>query len=362
MPMNVDELSGGTENIDTVDTSNVEDNGGTRQAGTDEQPSDIRSLLTNAFKEDEAGRLRDQSGRFAKAENQPVQGEQAPAGTPAPGTPPVAPQAPSAPPEEAAFLSSLAPEVRPQVEALLQARETAYSQHVQQLNDRLNGYEPIGQVIGNRVQAWAANGWHPAQAIDQLLQLSDFAGRDPAQFVQWFAGQHGLDLATLEDANTYEPDPYVTRLEQRLAQIESGLSQRQQQEIHQQQQHTYNEVQQFAREVDASGAPVRPFFAEVATDLMQMIPSIRDANPNKPNAAILQEAYDRAVWANPSTRSRLLEQQAAQKTAEQVQRVAKARNAGSSIAGAPVNGVTGGSSAPAGSIRDELRRAFAAHS
>jgi hypothetical protein len=243
----------------------------------------------------------------------------------------------------------------------LTARETAYRQHVQNLNDQLNGYAPIGQVIGNRVQAWAANGLHPAQAIDQLLSLSDFAGSDPANFVLWFANQHGLDLNALE-ADYMPPDPQISQLEQRLASIENGLTQRQQYELSQQQQHTVNEVQQFAREVDANGKPVRPYFGQVADDLMQMVAVIKQTSPNMSNREVLQTAYDRAVWANPNTRRMLQEQQQAAAVAEATNRVNKARLAGSSVAGAPLSGGTALNNAPANSVRDELRRAFATHS
>lgn len=334
---------------DTLD--NAEDNGGTRQAGTDEQPTDIRSLLSDAYKEDAAGRLRDASGRFAAAPEAPQAAPEAP----------VAPQTPSQPPEVAAFLSTLAPEQRQQAETLLTARETAYNQHVQSLNDQLRGHEGIGSIVGPRVQAWAEAGWRPEQALHQLLELSDFAGSDPVNFVQWFASQHGLDLASLND-DYVPPDPNVTRLEQRLASIEQGFANRQNEEQSRLHNDTVSSVRQFAQEVGADGVALRPFFAEVSNDLMQLLPGIVNANPNMSNSDKLQLAYDRAVWANPGTRQKLLEQQQAARAEEARQRVAKARNAGASITGAPNDGVTPSSSAPASSLRDELKRAYAAHS
>ncbi len=92
---------------------------------------------------------------------------------------------------------------------------------------------------------------------------------------------------------------------------------------------------------------------------MAMIPAIKAANPTWAHEKVLQDAYDRAVFANPTTRSTVL---AAQRQTEETQRqqetkarAEKARRAGSSVTGFP-----SGSAAPQAkeSLRAEIEAAF----
>ena len=92
---------------------------------------------------------------------------------------------------------------------------------------------------------------------------------------------------------------------------------------------------------------------------MDLIPPLKERNPAWSPQQVLQEAYDRATFANPATRQTIL---AAQETAaeakrreEASQRATKARGAAVSVTGSP-QGSAG--QEPAGSLRDEIMRAM----
>jgi hypothetical protein len=70
-------------------------------------------------------------------------------------------------------------------------------------------------------------------------------------------------------------------------------------------------------ELGQDGQPLRPFILDVLDEMQAIIPQIRNANPGLAHSQVLQSAYDRAVWANPETRS-VLQQQA--QTAEDERR------------------------------------------
>lgn len=345
-------------NLPGVD--NVQDNAGTRQAGTDDEPQDVRSLLNRAMKDttdtgQDDGRTRGPDGKFVakpavdpNAQPVPDQNTQQQQGQ----TDLVA--------QTEAIISKLPDNMRTEVQQIIQARDAAFNNWVAPLVSQLNGFEAIEKVIGPRREAWARNGMSPEQAVNQLFALSDFASRDPAGFIQQFAATNNIDLTTLEDDGE-QVDPEVLELRQKVAQLEQGFqsNQQQQQQQTQQQQHQERaqQVAQFATEKDAQGQLLRPHFEAVVDNIMQALPGLRAANPNAHPSQLLQSAYDTAIWANPTTRASLIE---AERLKSASDRARNARQAGSSVTGAP------GSDAqqakpPANSVREALNLAILEH-
>jgi hypothetical protein len=99
----------------------------------------------------------------------------------------------------------------------------------------------------------------PAQAVHQLLALSDFATRDPKGFVQWFAGNNNIDLTDIGE--DFVPiDPQLQTLQQRvdtLTRALTGMQSGAQQGV---QQQFAQVVGAFEAEQDASGQPLRRIF------------------------------------------------------------------------------------------------------
>lgn len=360
---------------DLVDT-NVPNNGappapaGTRIAGTEpaavppagEPPKpdvnqrSIRETLTAAFA-DKAGAPAAQEGAQVR---DPVTGQFAPAAAAAPagGVPPVAAPAAQAfqppasmSPVEAQHFASLPAEMQQYVARTMERVETDAV--------RYREYDALEQLIGPRRNPWAMQGMQPAQAVNQLFALSDFAGQNPPEFIQWFAGQHGIDLEALSQG-VPEIDPHIQALQNQVGQLTTqlqGMTQGQQQHAHNQVVH---EITAFGAEVGSDGKLLRPYFDELGRDVLPFIQAIKAENPNMPNRDVLNAAYDRACWGSPTVRTKMQSAADAERLAGQRETAMRAQAAGSSVVGAPLSGASTPNNAGDGSIRGILAAQLAA--
>lgn len=331
---------------------------------------DVRSLLENALKEDQNGRLRGPDGKFAAA-TPAAEPAAAGDGTQNTGTPPEGTDTGAAlvqtafklAPEYDALLSTLPEANRAAAREALVARETAIAQYVQGLAGQVSGYGGIEQHLAPRRQAWAVQGVTPEAAVGQLFALSDFATSDPQGFLTWFAGNNGIDLSQLgEDIIPLSPE--LEAFNKRLGGIETaltGLTNGHNQNAHGQ---LMQAIDTFAATAGTDGQPKYPHFNAVMNDMVSLVPAIRQQNPHLNSVQLLETAYERAVYANPTTRQQVIDAQAAKVISDRVAAARKARDASQSLpAGA------GGGSAPLvvpegknDTVRDALMSAIAQHS
>lgn len=324
-----------------------------QQAQNASQPSQAPAALTR----DADGKYRNPDGTFASAEQvsafeaaqknaQPQQG----ANTPPSQSPAIA----GLTPVEQQQLQSLPAELRQYVERTMEGLNTRAQ--------RYSEYDLIEQqILGPRREALMAQGSNPVIALNQLFALSDFAGRDPGNFVMWFSQQHGLDLDALldaRDAQNANVDPRVQQLEGQVQQLAGTVQQFQQRDVQAAQQANLTAVQNFAEERDASGNLLRPHLTDVMDDWATQITAIRASNPNMPNAEVLQRAYDNACWSNPTVRGRMQEAMQKQQREADAARVAAAKAAGSSVTGAPAGNASTIPNNSNRSLRDELQAQF----
>ena len=197
-------------------------------------------------------------------------------------------------------------------------------------------FTPLAQILEPRRAALSAQYGSVENAVSQLFQLSDYAARNPQEFIQWFAQQRNIDLGSLGSGRQEQPnDPFQTKINQ-LEQTVSSLAtqiQQSQSSVHE------REVQAFASD------PNHPYFNDVANDMVAFVQSGKS----------LQEAYDMAVWANPNTRQQLLTKQQQEEELKRRQKTEQARQAAASISGSPVPG-TGDE--PSNDLRGELLKNF----
>lgn len=146
----------------------------------------------------------------------------------------------------------------------------------------------------------------------------------------------------LSDATTQAVAPYEKKIQELTSRLErfeqfqnSSLDGQRQQTI----QSVMNEVNTFANAKDAAGTLLHPYFKDVENDMALMLAGYHQSQLQAPP---LEEIYQRAVRANPSTYERLTAQQttAAEKkrTEEARAKATQARRAGSSVQGAPGTG------------------------
>ena len=182
-------------------------------------------------------------------------------------------------------------------------------------------YQAMDQLFEAYADKMTASGMNPVQAVQRLLNAQRILDTNPVHGLAWLARSYGIDVNSIPQqlaqmqAQTAQVDPRVETALQRVERLEAELQERQEVERQSLNHSILSEIDTFR----ASGK--HPYFEDVRADMAELI--------TIGSAANLNDAYERAIWANPTTRAKLIEAQ--RKTeAEQAQAVAlKAKTAGS---------------------------------
>lgn len=174
-------------------------------------------------------------------------------------------------------------------------RDAEFTRKSQEFAEKDRRWERVEAVLGPRRQAFAMEGMSDDQALGQLFALSDFASRDPAGFVKWFAGQRQIDLASLHQQADGNTDPAYQALYQQIQALTTHVSNQDQARRQQAQAEVQAQIDAFKAD------PSHPHFEAVQEHMGALMGSGK--------ATSLQDAYDQAVWANPDTRAVLMQAQ-----------------------------------------------------
>lgn len=343
--------------------------------GGGEEPS-LRDRLSEAF----------EAARDGEGEGSSPAPEPAGQGAPAPdrlGSTPAAPrpdtpqtQAPAAPeaqnarrgqdepiqppaswsaPAKAAFTS-----LPPIVQQEIAKREADVNRGFEDRAAALKRFEPLEQILSPRRDTLAARGVSEVDFVKTLFAASDWIDRDPVAALRELMRQKGVTAQHLGvQPQGQQPGappqaqlpPEVRTLAQQVHQLQTQLTQRDQAERAQRFQSIQSEIETFASD------PANLYFANVRDDMIALLQSDR--------AKDLEDAYDKAVWANPETRALLQAEQAKKAEADRLnaqrQSTAGARRAAGSVVGAPIPGSspTGAGPSPK-SLREEIAESFRA--
>lgn len=288
---------------------------------------------------------RDESGRFAKAEAAPAQAETEQQAQASAEQQTVADRdinrAPSSwkPAAKAAW-----DQIPADIRAEIQRRESDFLAGQSQLIPDAQLGKTLRNVIAPYQPMIAAEGGTPEGAVNELFRTASalrFGSMETRiGTLRNIATRYGVPLEALapvqqqgEGAQQVYRDP---RLDQFLAEQQRQDQERQAREQAQAQAQS-QQLTQFAdtwmREADTQGKPLRPFVENVQSEMLALIPRVREQNPNLSYADVLQQAYERAVLANPETAKIVMEQKLAaleaQRKAENQRRVDEAKKASS---------------------------------
>lgn len=241
----------------------------------------------------------------------------------------------------------------PDVREYIAQRESEAHKAITQTGERLKGFEALDAVIGPRREALKATWGNEGAAIQQLFQLSDFATSDPAGFVHWFAQQNRVDLSRLASATAAAPaDPQVAALHQKVATLETTLTQQQMQAME-------NDIRNFAEAKSADGNPLRPHFNEVRVEMGRLMQAQL--------ATTLDDAYAKAVRTNDAVWAKVQAEEAASRAkaaaeAEAKRIAAQAKAAAEAKKSASVNvravGAVSGSPVTPQTMRQTMEAVF----
>ena len=185
-----------------------------------------------------------------------------------------------------------------------------------------------------------AEGGTPERAVADLMRMAAVLRVGTPQqkydLVVQTAKQFGVDLSPLQQKpadGQPAPAPPQSFQDPRVDQILQHLAQQNQHSAQVQQSELESTVTRWMGEMDAQGKPLRPYVGDVMTEMMGLVPNLRQANPGLSHSDVLQQAYERATWGNPEIRSLLqreLQQTTDQQRASENQnRVREARRAAS---------------------------------
>lgn len=212
-----------------------------------------------------------------------------------------------------------------------------------------------------------------SQVVQPYAPILAAENIDPVQLFQSFAANHyllsrGTEAQKLELAanliqgygidfnkligfigeQALEPvDPRVLALEKEIQQLKSGVQSRQQQD-----QETV--VAKLNTEIEAFAAdPANPYFAELVDDIAKIFEAGQ--------ASTLKEAYDKAVYLNPTTRQKELERLATEKAQALAseQQARQTKIARSTAADLSLDPKSRNGTVPVGSLDDTLAETMA---
>lgn len=185
--------------------------------------------------------------------------------------------------------------------------------------ERAKQYEPFEKVLAARRDALRATYGSEHAAVEQLFNLSDWAGRDPHGFLRHFAEQRGIDL------RQFAPQPAEQGAQPAQPDIASLIEQRVQEAL------VTKEIQNTLAAFDANDS------LEYRND-----PEIRRIMGGIVQAGVtrdLTQAYQMAVKAHPGISAKLAQREAeaeAKRNAEEAaRRAAEKASAAVSVRGAP---------------------------
>lgn len=229
----------------------------------------------------------------------------------------------------------------PHIQKEVSKREGDIDKGFRERAEQLKRYEPLEAAIAPHRQKWAVAGVDEATAVKQLLAASDWLDRDPVTALQHLARQYSVNIASLGQPSQAQPDGGAGQpqaqpdpVAKRLEALERQIAERDEQALG-------SQIEAF------SANPANLYFENVKPAMAKLL--------SAGLATDLQDAYDQAVWANPTIRG-ILQSQNAPKPAVDPARTAKAKAASGSVTGSPGNGPLPTSN---GSIEDDVRLAFA---
>lgn len=271
--------------------------------------------------------------------------------------------------KERESFSQWAPEIRQSVLTRLRNTEKTWAEKSAELEGFKKNYDPIHQLLEPRTKAWSAQGQTPDRVLKQLLDLSDVAGRDPKWFMRWYAQQQNLKPEDIWGGQQqFQPqtpdewiDPQVQALQGELAQMKQALAQQGQGlnqflgTIRQQQEAVrHAEIEAFRTAKGPDSKPIAPYYDQVEGDMAKLLRAGLATN--------IKDAYERAVYANPDVRAKVLADQRASERrkaeTEQREHAAKAEKAGVTLRTGPANGADHSKPKKGRSVRAALDEAY----
>lgn len=290
-------------------------------------------------------RSRDESGKFAKADEKKASGASSPSDAPKVGAVAVS-DAKAARKYPSTWKRDYEPvyrklEANPEFSAVLDEIERRENDHLKQIGQYKPNVEfatTIRKALEPYQQTFQQLNMQPEQAIQRLLQTDHQLRTAPEQarpaLMMQLLQSYGMTPEALQAAPQVDPTVYAlqNQLQQTQQKVDSFMTSIQ------------RDMEKNAQTEIESFREGHPFLDDVREDMAKLI--------QHGMASSLQEAYEKATYASPVTRNKVLAEQQAKAEAErrqrEQQRTDQAKSAAVQVKGAP----TGGPNSAASKAKD----------
>ena len=217
------------------------------------------------------------------------------------------------------------------------AMEGDYTKKTQALSKYKKRNEALDEIYGPFRDDFQRAGMDEVAATRQLLAAHKYLREDPQQALKWLAKSYGVDLTAVNDDTATEDeyaDPQMKAMQQQIAQLQGTITNQQQQAQNMQKQEVQAMIDNFQTAKDADGNLKHPHFDVVQNQMSGLISS--------GVAKDIESAYEMAVYANPETRAKVLDEKVKKETkqevkAEAVQKAKKQQRVNVKGSGTPSN-------------------------
>lgn len=314
------------------------------------EPPQMEDTIRETYRKlTQTERVRDEGGRFAKAAQAAQETPQAEAPTEAAPTEEVAPQVAQrphdAPPntwrkELQAEFGKLPESVREEIHR----RESDFHKGIAQYKEAASFGHAMFEDVSPHFDAMRAMGATPQEVVrDVLGAWRNLATGSPEQkraTLFTLAQNFGISLSEAPQAlNSVSSPPELTPVLQRLQQLEATITESQRYREQAEQAQLLSEAEKFLSD------PKHEHLETVFEDVLALVRA--GVNP--------EDAYNKAIWAHPDTRTRLLAKQDEDRRKREAAEAAAARKAAASNV---VRRGTPPALPKTGSMEDTIRAAY----
>lgn len=242
--------------------------------------------------------------------------------------------------EEKDLFKTLPPTLQQTLSRRESEREKAFNERMMQAAEYTRRYQGLEDVFRpDEQEELLRSGKTMGQVFGQFVATQRWLNRDPKEALKYIASTYNLSPQDLlDDDRVSQVDPRVQQLEAQLSALTNHVQGSYQQQYRNHATSVRSSIEAFAKETDANGQPLRPYFDTVYEDMLPIVERLGRSQPDAPLEKVISEAYDRAIYANPDVRAKVIAAEHAKRMQEEKKKADRARFAGSSVRGNPTAG------------------------